>query len=199
MNGMIRDLVDSLRMESGQLALRTSEVDLLATVFDMKEQMREVMEMDRVRVEIPDRLAFVTADPYRVERILVNLVSNALKYSKPDTEVRVSFAQREGEVEVSIADRGPGIAQDKMGRLFKKYGGSAEQSFGRESLGLGLYITKGLVEAHGGRIWAESEEGKGSTFSFTLPSYPDESGQEPLVPESPEERTQLPSRARIGT
>ncbi|MDA8216407.1 MAG: ATP-binding protein, partial [Dehalococcoidales bacterium] len=106
------------------------------------------------------------ADANRLERVLTNLLSNALKYSE-DT-IRVTVGADADELTVAVADKGRGIAKEDLPHLFDRFY-RVGQSRRMEGLGLGLYITKMLVEAHGGRIWVDSEVGKGSTFSFTLP------------------------------
>ncbi|HEX2922708.1 MAG TPA: HAMP domain-containing sensor histidine kinase, partial [Chloroflexota bacterium] len=171
MNTMIQDLVDSARMESGQLRLSREALDLVAFMCELLERFGEVMECSRVRVKAPERLPRVAADPDRLERIVVNLLSNALKYSPPGSPVTVQIRQRGGEVGISVTDQGRGIPPEESASLFQRFrrvGGER-----KEGLGLGLYIAKGLVEAHGGRIWVQSEVGKGSTFSFTLPVVTD--------------------------
>ena len=109
------------------------------------------------------------ADPDRLERIVVNLVSNALKYSPDDQPVVVSFLERAGRVVVSVADHGEGIPADEVPHLFERYYRSDRTSGQREGIGLGLYITKRLVEAHGGTVQVHSAQGKGTVFSFDLP------------------------------
>jgi signal transduction histidine kinase len=100
--------------------------------------------------------------------VVTNLVVNALKYSRADTEVLVRVRRaREGTV-VSVVDLGPGIPGDELPRIFERFY-RARDATRLDGLGMGLYITRMLVEAHGGSIWAESEVGKGSTFSFSLP------------------------------
>jgi PAS domain S-box-containing protein len=171
MNAIIQDLVDSARLESGQLMLMRGPVDLAQLVYGLKEQLSEALPMERVQVQAPARgdLPLVDADAARVERILTNLLSNALKYSAPGTPVVVTLAPAGDEVVTSVRDRGRGIAPEELPRLFGRYYRAEAGRERRDSLGLGLYISKGLVEAHGGRIWVESEVGKGSTLSFSLP------------------------------
>jgi len=127
-----------------------------------------VLETTRVQVEIPPDLPPVSADAARLERIFTNLLSNALKYSDPGTPVQVCVQPMSGEVSIAVKDQGQGIAPKDMPHLFEKFyrAGSSRKA---EGIGLGLYVTKLMVEAHGGRIRVESEVGKGSTFSFTLP------------------------------
>ncbi|MCL5958005.1 MAG: cell wall metabolism sensor histidine kinase WalK [Chloroflexi bacterium] len=126
------------------------------------------MDVGRIKVEIPTNLSPVEADPDGLERILLNLVSNALKYSVAETEVVLRSEKIDGEVVMSVADHGQGIASQDLPHIFERF---YQPRTGRKpgGLGLGPYITKKLVEAHDGRIWVESELGKGSTFYFTLP------------------------------
>ena len=169
MNTMIADLVDSARSESGQLELHRRSIDLPAFVQRLKQELAPAMDTARIQIEAPVGLPPVSADPGRLERILTNLWSNALKYSDPDTPVTVSFRQQDNEVITAVSDQGRGIAPEDIPRLFQRYFRTDTGRAQREGLGLGLYITRTLVEAHGGRIWVESEVGKGSTFSFSLP------------------------------
>ena len=167
MNAMIQDLVDSARLEGGQLHIRKHSLDLRSFVSDLLHSAGAVMETGRVRLEIPQGLV-VQADPDRLDRILTNLLSNALKYSPRDADVVVAAQDTEEDIRVSVIDRGPGVAPEDIPRLFERFY-RTQSSRGLEGLGLGLHIARMLVEAHGGRIWVESEVGKGSTFTFTLP------------------------------
>lgn len=169
MNAMIRDLVDSARLEAGKLDLNKAHVQLADLVFDLKRRLTGVLEVDRVEVNVPEALPLVIGDPDRLERVMMNLLTNALKYSDPETAVTVTLSRKGRNLVTSVSDRGEGIPPDELPHLFQKYGRTRRSRKLRESLGLGLYATKGLVEAHGGKIWVESEVGKGSTFSFSLP------------------------------
>ena len=172
MNTMIQDLVDSARQEAGELRLNPVPVDLRAFLLEWKERCADALPVQRLRIQVPEGLPPVHADPDRLERILFNLISNALKYSPPDTEVTVGAARQDAEVVISVTDRGPGIPPEEQARLFQRYGRTEAGRQRGESVGLGLYITRQLVEAHGGRIWVESQPGRGSTFSFSLPIAP---------------------------
>lgn len=170
MSLMLRDLVDLMYLEAGQkLRLNRIPIELRDYLFNLKERMQGLLETDRILVEIPDKLPEVSADSDRLERILVNLLSNALKYSRPETTVTVSAYQKADVVVVTVTDQGRGISKEEMANLFRPYQRWMMERKPKESVALGLYITKGLVEAHGGSIWVESELGKGSSFSFTLP------------------------------
>ncbi len=167
MNTMIQDLVDSTRSETGQLKLDRQAIDLPTFAHDLLREQAAAMETGRVDIEPAEGLPPVSADPGRLGRILTNLLSNALKYSSPDAQVTIRFRRQDGEVITSVIDRGVGIAPEDIPHLFDRYhrtGGARP-----ESIGLGLYITRTLIDAHGGRIWVESEPGVGSTFYFSLP------------------------------
>jgi len=168
MNSIIMDLVDSVRLEASQLKMNCVPLELPSFLTDLKERLSDVLEMDRVRVEMPKDFPRVSADQDRLERIFTNLLSNALKYSPPDTEVRVTAKRQDGIAQVSVTDQGVGIPPEDQQQLFQRYY-RARGTRKTEGIGLGLYITRMLVEAHGGKIWVESKPGKGSKFSFTLP------------------------------
>jgi PAS domain S-box-containing protein len=165
MNRMIQDLVDSSKLEEGQLRIERIPVDMASFVLEVKHRMSMVLNTKRVSVETPEVAPPALADPDGLERILTNLISNALKYSDEEVVVRVEGI--DGAVKASVIDRGPGIPPADLPRLFDRYY-RAEGARAAEGLGLGLYITKMLVEAHGGRVWVESEVGRGSSFHFTL-------------------------------
>ena len=168
MNVMIQDLVDSARMEAGQLRLDRKAVDVRRFVSDLLQRSALVMDVKRVKADIPAELPPICADPNRLERILLNLLSNALKYSYQGTEVRITARVVDGAVAVSVSDRGPGIAPEELPHLFERFY-RARAARGTEGIGLGLFTVKALVEAHGGRVWAESELGRGSVFTFEMP------------------------------
>jgi len=169
MNAMIQDLVDSARLESGQLQVDMQPIDLGTFVSDILQRNGPVMPVQRIKVEVPEALPPVSADPDRLERILINLLTNALKYSPEDKEVEISASvTEENGAMVCVCDQGTGIAPADLPHIFERF---YRPAGGRKAggLGLGLYITRMLVEAHGGHIQAESEPGKGSKFCFTLP------------------------------
>jgi signal transduction histidine kinase len=123
-----------------------------------------------VTVSESSDLSPVFADPLRMEQVLGNLLSNAAKYGQPGTEIAIGLDRRGDEIEISVTNHGCGIPSDEIPRLFDRFYRSKSQSrTNLPGLGLGLYISKGLVEAHGGRISVESMTGETTTFRFTLP------------------------------
>jgi PAS domain S-box-containing protein len=174
MNVLVQDLLEVSRLESGRLSLELRKVEaaeLLTEAVSVLAPLgapREVI----LRVEIGEPVPPLHADPGRILQVLGNLVGNAIKFSAPGTEVVLRCRLAEGEVHFAVEDRGEGIAADEIPHLFSAFW-QADRGDQR-GVGLGLSIAKGIVDAHGGRIWVESEVGVGSTFHFALPAAPPE-------------------------
>jgi signal transduction histidine kinase len=168
MTRLIGDLVDAARLEAGHLGLQLEPVELAPFLAGWKHRMAGALAVDRVRLTVPEAVPIVLADPARLDQILSNLVSNALKYSVAESEVRVELRATQEALRLSVSDRGSGITPDELPRLFERYY-RATSAVRAEGLGLGLFITRKLVEAHGWRIDAESELGKGSVFTVVIP------------------------------
>ncbi|MHB9130227.1 MAG: PAS domain-containing sensor histidine kinase [Armatimonadota bacterium] len=168
MTAMIEDLVDAARLEGGQFELKCELVALARYLTEFLQRNAQNMDVERFHVNVPADLPAVSADYNRLERIFTNLFSNALRYSDPATPVWVCARLIDTMVEVAITDRGRGIPPEDLPHLFERFYRVAGAR-PAEGLGLGLYITRMLVDAHGGHIRVESEVGKGSTFYFTLP------------------------------
>ena len=168
MNRMIDNLTEITRFAAQSVTLDTEPVALGAYLTRLIEESTGVLDTHRIVLELPPDLPMVTADPRQLERILLNLLTNAEKYSAPDTPIHLRAEQQDGEVMIAVRDQGQGIPPEDLPHIFERFY-RAEHGRKAEGIGLGLYITRALVEAHGGRIRVESEPGKGSTFSFTLP------------------------------
>jgi PAS domain S-box-containing protein len=169
LNQMIFDLVESSRLESGRLELHCLSVSLPDLVRSVVRRQLQAGDQARVDVEVEDERLMVMVDPERFERVLVNLIGNALKYSPDDERVAIRVRQIDGEASVSVTDRGVGLRSQDIPYVFDRFY-RAKSDWKAEGLGLGLYIARLLVEAHGGRIRAESAgPNQGSTFSCALP------------------------------
>jgi len=167
---LITELLDISRLETGRLRLRCQMVDIAVLAAAVVGKVSIGYPVLEVSVEFPEHLPRVYADSDKIEQVLTNLLENAAKYAE-GRGVRVEGVLDEGTGTLSVAvhDKGKGIPAAELPRLFNKFFRGSEG--GRPSgSGLGLYIARGLVEAHGGRIWAESRLGEGSTFTFTLPA-----------------------------
>ena len=168
---LIDDLLSASRMESGRLVLNPRPLDVAALVERALSPFRAMAGAHVFRAELERDLPMVWGDPDKVEQVLINLVGNAVKYSPRGGEVLVAV-RRDGEfVEVRVRDQGIGISPGEMAHLFEKfYRADRDEVRCVGGTGLGLYITRRLVEMHGGSVWAESRPGEGSTFFFTLPT-----------------------------
>ncbi len=166
MGALIGDLVDAARWDGHQLQLEMQPVRLELFLPALLQRSAAFVGRERLTLDLPADLPRVLADEERLERIVLNLLTNAGRYSPPASPIDVRARLEGKEVVISVRDRGRGIAAEDLPRLFDRY--FRGRGGGREGVGLGLYITRLLVEAHGGRIWVESEPGRGSTFSFTL-------------------------------
>ncbi len=167
---IVENLLELSRQQSGRLILQTQPSDVGDTAQHVVKKLQSKSEAHHLVVDMPLNLPPVLADPIRMERILSNLVDNAIKYSPDGGEVRIFATWSEHEVMVGVKDRGPGIAREDQARLFQSFerlGMAVKGSI--QGTGMGLKVCRILVEAHGGKIWVESEPGLGATFLFTLP------------------------------
>ncbi len=168
MNRLIGDLLDTSRIQTGRFTVEKAPVDLAELAHRVVAAQQAAARNHRIHLVAPPELR-LEADEARLLQVLTNLVSNAIKYSPEGSEIGVQVENRGGEALVSVRDQGIGIPPEQMPQLFRPYSRLfRERSV--KGIGLGLYITKGIIEAHGGRIWAESPgPGQGTTFYFTLP------------------------------
>ncbi len=169
LNQIVNNLIELSRYQSDRLSLKKEPVDVAAVTRSLIESKKVYTINHRLILDIPEELPLVFADRVRVELILVNLLSNAVKYSPEGTEIRVSTRPENGRLTVSVSDRGVGIPDEKLALLFQPFERLENAARPAKGLGLGLLVCKRLVEAHGGKISVLSEQGHGTTFSFTLP------------------------------
>jgi len=170
--GMISNLLDISKMEEGRLELKKAPFALREVVDEVVAGVRALAERDKkqILVEIPPDLPQLNADREMIRRVLVNLVSNAIKHTFEEGHIWITACSRDSEVWISVRDDGEGIPPEYHQKIFEKFSQVKEKKLGyKTDTGLGLAFCKLAVEAHGGRIWVESEVGKGSTFTFTIP------------------------------
>jgi PAS domain S-box-containing protein len=167
---LINDILDLSKIESGRLELRRETFDIAGALEEALSSLRPQSIAESIGIESSLSIPVpIFADRLRVKQIFFNLLSNALKFTPAGGRVRVEGALRDSFVEISVSDTGIGIPKEQHEAVFDKFYQTGATTKGvREGTGLGLAITKALVEEHGGRIWLESEPGKGSRFTFTL-------------------------------
>jgi signal transduction histidine kinase len=170
---LVNHFLDLSRLEAGKVELDKKEVNLnrlIQETLDFYQSLakcKKIVLQSRVVTTFP---RFIKADPHRLVEVLENLLSNAIKFSREGGEIEIGAdRENEREVKVWVKDNGIGISPQQIGQLFEKYRQTASEKSGYGRTGLGIAICKMIVEAHGGRIWVDSEEGKGTTFYFTLP------------------------------
>ncbi len=172
MKKMIDDLLDLSAIESGEIKIEKKETDLKQLIQDYyKNNMHKSREKSiSLTLDIEKKIPPVYIDSERILQVLENYVSNAIKYSHPDTEVIISGKKTAEKIVVAVQDQGQGISKENQKNLFKKFGKAGVKPTGKEkSTGLGLYICKKIIEKHQGQVGVKSKVGKGSTFWFTLP------------------------------
>ncbi len=171
MTRLIVSLLDLSRIESGEaLELNREAIEMSGLLHEVVERQRNYTRDHQLEVTAPGPLPVVFADRDKVQQILTNLVTNAIKYSPPGSPIEITCDQRNGELVTTVKDEGVGINADDREKIFQRFQRIRHHHGSHASgTGLGLYLTRHLVEAHGGRIWVDSETGRGSCFAFTLP------------------------------
>jgi PAS domain S-box-containing protein len=167
---LIDNMLDASRVQAGTFRLALVELDIDQLVSNVVKRFQTQFKSHRLVADVPSDLPLVHADEARITQVLSNLISNAIKYSSEGTEVRVTGQATDKEVIIAVQDQGPGIPPEEQGQLFTRfYRGDNDVTRRTQGAGLGLYLSKSIVEAHGGRIWLESDGQHGSRFSFSLP------------------------------
>jgi signal transduction histidine kinase len=175
MNGLIGDLLDVMRLKTGHLSLETEVVRVATALEEAAESVRHLAVKRGLTLAVENRgmPLRVHADRGRLAQVLGNLLDNAVKFTPEGGRIELRARSEDDEVVFEIADTGPGMSAEVQAHLFERFWQASRAD--RRGLGLGLTIAKGIVEAHGGRIWVDSELGKGSRFYFTLPAVKAES------------------------
>jgi PAS domain S-box-containing protein len=169
---MVHNLLDTHRIEAGQIKLteERGSHDVLSIIQVALERQEFLLRQKKLRLEttIPDELPMISVDAGRIQQVLQNLIGNAIKFTPDGGSIRIRAESLGSEVKISVSDTGPGISESLRKRLFGRFVQSGEGK--KTGTGLGLSIAKAIVDAHGGKIWVESQVGVGSTFFFTLPT-----------------------------
>ncbi len=168
LRGIIRDLTDDIQVVNGRFSIRKTDVDLGALVQQFTQAQSRTFTAHEIVVQT-DEGCLIQGDARRIERVVMNLLSNAVKYSPRNTCVTVRVQKEDSQAVLTVSDQGPGIAEDDLGVLFQPFGRGRSADALAEGTGMGLYVVKQIVEAHGGQIDVQSELGHGATFRVRLP------------------------------
>jgi len=170
LSNLLGNLLELSRVQAARLVLHAEAIDIKRVIQSAVEEVKRQSSAHEFMVSVPRKLPPVYADPLRLERILYNLLENAVKYSPQGGEIRVSVKQEKEHLVIGVSDQGIGISPADQAKLFRSFQRLEEFKPGRaRGVGLGLLVCRRLVEAHGGQIWVKSKPGQGSTFFFTLP------------------------------
>jgi len=167
----LAELLDIVKTGSGRLQLQVEPVDIKSLVLGTCMQISPLLrgKGQKLNTDIPGSLPIIQGDGQRLEQVLLNLMNNATKFTPEGGNISVRVRKQDTGLVVEVQDDGIGIAKEQQSRLFKPYSRLSSDRQRHPGLGLGLALSKQVVELHGGRIWVDSEPGKGSTFSFFLP------------------------------
>ncbi len=168
MNRFVSNLLDMTRLEAGALKIKKEPYDVQDLLGSCLGSLEPRLKGKKVKIDIPSDLPLVPMDSVLMAQVMGNVLDNALKYSPPSGVIEVAARIRENRLEIEVADQGPGIPEEYLTQVFNKFS-RITRADGTSGIGLGLTISKGIVEAHEGKIWAESRPGGGSKIVFTLP------------------------------
>lgn len=168
LSSLIENLLDASRLQAGDMALKRSDVFLPELVKRVAARMQTQTSRHTISVDMPDNFPVILADEQRLQQVLTNLISNAIKYASKG-DIRLSGQVRPDFVMVCASDEGPGIAQEDIPHIFDRFYRSPDAVRQTKGAGLGLYLTRAIIEAHGGKIWVDPETGKGARICFSLP------------------------------
>ncbi|HET9786626.1 MAG TPA: HAMP domain-containing sensor histidine kinase, partial [Pyrinomonadaceae bacterium] len=169
---LINEILDLSKVEAGRMELELAKFDLPLAINNARTFVRERATRHGITVDVKvdERLGEIVGDERKIKQVLLNLLSNAVKFTPEGGRIAINARQTNGAVEISVTDTGIGIALDDQPRIFEDFRQvEGDYAHKKEGTGLGLTLAKKFVELHGGKIWVESEAGKGSTFIFTLP------------------------------
>jgi signal transduction histidine kinase len=166
---LIENLLDATRLQSGTLSLSRSDVTLEKTIHRVVDRFQTQVSNHKIVVEYPENFPVILCDEKRIEQVFYNLISNAIKYSPDGGEIKISSQVRPEQVILCVSDQGPGIAHADIPHVFDRFYRSQEASRRTKGAGLGLFLARAVIEAHGGRIWVDPKPGQGARICFSLP------------------------------
>ncbi|MEN4013540.1 MAG: ATP-binding protein [Chloroflexota bacterium] len=169
---MVENLLDASRLQAGGTALKRSDIYIPDLALNTAERMQTQTKRHKIVAHFPADFPVILADENRLRQVLANLISNAIKYA-PEGEIRISGQIRPDIVIICVSDQGPGIAPDDIPHIFDRFYRSSQAIRQTKGAGLGLFLSRAIVEAHGGKIWVDPETGKGARICFSLPRTED--------------------------
>ena len=167
---MIAEILDTTRLETGLLQIERQPMRLHHAAREVADEMQQRTTSHHFVLDFPHTLPLIDADPRRIKQVFRNILDNAVKYSPDGGPIIISGRSTADFVQISIRDQGIGMTPEQHSHLFEKFYRAHSSANGPRGTGLGLAICRLIVEGHGGEIWAQSEEGEGSTFIFTVPA-----------------------------
>jgi PAS domain S-box-containing protein len=169
LTGLIENLLDASRLQAGGLSINSADVDIKLVASRIATRFQTQSSIHNIMVDFPENFPVINGDETRLEQVLTNLVSNAIKYSPEGGEIRISGQVRPMQVIICISDQGPGVAPEDIPHIFDRFYRSSIAKRTTKGAGLGLYLARAVIEAHGGRIWVDPQPGTGARICFSIP------------------------------
>jgi signal transduction histidine kinase len=166
---LIENLLDASRLQAGGLSISPSDVALNLLTERVATRFQTQSSIHKINVDFPENFPVVTGDEMRLEQVLSNLVSNAIKYSPQGGEIQITGQVRPAQVIICVSDQGPGVAPEDIPHIFDRFYRSSIAKRTTKGAGLGLYLARAVIEAHGGRIWVDPRPGNGARICFSIP------------------------------
>lgn len=166
---LIDNLLDASRLQAGALAINLTDVNLMDLIERIAQRFRTQSSIHNIVLDFPDSFPVILADDDRISQVISNLISNAIKYSPQGGDIRITAQVHPRQVVICVHDQGPGIAPEDLPHVFDRFYRASEASRTTKGAGLGLYLARAVIEAHGGRIWIDPKPGDGARVCFSLP------------------------------
>ena len=168
LTGMIENLLDASRLQAGGLSIKRSDICVPELCRRLAKRFETPTSAHRFLIDFPDDFPIILADETRIEQVISNLLSNAIKYA-PNGDIVINGQTRPENIMICVSDQGPGIAAPDIPHVFDRFYRAPDMARYTKGAGLGLFLTRAIVEAHGGHIWVDTDTNKGTRICFTLP------------------------------